>query len=135
MSTQIGKHLLFFVDEGGFSDFSTLFTKFGYQVDLEKSPRKATQLTQKKYYHLLVAEFSYNPEFRDRVSNIESILASIQKHSPNAKIIVLFDTTNSQQLTQLKQRYKMDYTLSFPVSEKQMEQLLLKINQDSAVKI
>ncbi len=127
MGTQTHKHLLFFVDEGGFLDFSALFMKLGYQVDLEKSPRKAVQLTQKKYYHLLVAEFSYNPEFRDRVSNIESILASIQKHNSNTKTIILFDALNKQQLTQLKLRYKMDYTLSFPVSEKKMERLLLKI--------
>lgn len=111
------KRLLFFVDEGGFDDFSPLFKQSGYTVDFEDSQRKAVKLAKKNSYQVLVAEFSYNPEFRDRVSNIESLLATLEAHSPQAKIIILYDEINQAQFNQLKQRYKIDTALAFPIDE------------------
>jgi hypothetical protein len=110
--------LLFFVDEGGFDDYTPLFVSMGFVVDFEDSQRKAVQLAKKNQYQVLVAEFSYNPEFRDRVSNIESLLATLESHSPEVKIIVLYDEINQIQLNQLKQRYRMDHVLTFPINEK-----------------
>ncbi|EEZ80650.1 MAG: hypothetical protein HN828_02605 [Candidatus Thioglobus sp.] len=112
--------LLFFVDEGGFDDYTPLFARLGFLVDFENSQRKAVKLAKKNKYQVLVAEFSYNPEFRDRVSNIESLLATLESHSPEAKIIILFDKINQTQLDQLKQRYKTDCTLAFPVIEEKL---------------
>jgi hypothetical protein len=114
----VDKQLLFFVDEGGFDDFTPLFIKMGFNVDFEDSQRKAVKLAKKNTYQVLVAEFSHNPEFRDRVSNIESLLATLESHSPEVKIIILYDKVNQPQLDQLKQRYRMDVTLAFPVDEK-----------------
>ncbi len=113
----MSKRLLFFVDEGGFDDFTQLFLNMGFNVDFEGSQRKAVKLAKNNTYQVLVAEFSYNPEFRDRVSNIESLLATLESHSPKVKIIVLYDEINQTQLDQLKQRYRMDATLTFPVDE------------------
>ena len=109
---------MFFVDEGGFDDFTPLFVGLGFRVDFEDSQRKAVKLAKKNSYQVLVAEFSHNPEFRDRVSNIESLLATLESHSPEVKIIILYDKVNQPQLDQLKQRYRMDVTLAFPVDEK-----------------
>lgn len=114
----MNQQLLFFVDEGGFDDFTPLFVSLGFDVDFEDSQRKAVKLAKKNIYQVLVAEFSYNPEFRDRVSNIESLLATLESHSPKVKIIILYDEINQPQLDQLKQRYRMDTTLTFPVDEK-----------------
>jgi len=113
----VSKQLLFFVDEGGFDDFTPLFISLGFDVDFEDSQRKAVKLAKKNRYQVLVAEFSYNPEFRDRVSNIESLLATLESHSPEIEIIILYDKINQSQLDQLKQRYRMDATLAFPVDE------------------
>jgi hypothetical protein len=114
----MNRRLLFFVDEGGFDDFTPLFVSLGFDVDFEDSQRKAVKLAKKNTYQVLVAEFSYNPEFRDRVSNIESLLATLEGHSPEVKIIILYDEINQPQLNQLKQRYRMDAILTFPVDEK-----------------
>jgi len=117
----MNQQLLFFVDEGGFDDFTPLFVSLGFDVDFEDSQRKAVKLAKKNIYQVLVAEFSYNPEFRDRVSNIESLLATLESHSPKVKIIILYDEINQPQLNQLKQRYRMDATLTFPVDEKTIQ--------------
>lgn len=115
------KKLLFFVDEGGFDDYTTLFESMGFSVDFEDSQRKAVKLAKKNQYQVLVAEFSYNPEFRDRVSNIESLLATLESHSPEVKIIILYDAINQVQLNQLKQRYRTDVSLSFPINEQTIQ--------------
>jgi hypothetical protein len=117
----MNQQLLFFVDEGGFDDFTPLFVSLGFDVDFEDSQRKAVKLAKRNNYQVLVAEFSYNPEFRDRVSNIESLLATLESHSPEVNIIILYDEINQSQLNQLKQRYRMDATLTFPVDEKTIQ--------------
>lgn len=118
----MNNRLLFFVDEGGFEDFTPLFKQWGYWVDFENSQRKAVKLAKQYKYQVLVAQFSHNPEFRDRVSNIESLLATFEQHSPQAKIVILYDEINQPQLEQLKQRYKTDATLAFPLDKTSIKQ-------------
>lgn len=117
----MSQRLLFFVDEGGFEDFTPVFLNLGFEVDFEDSQRKAVKLAKKNTYQVLVAEFSFNPEFRDRVSNIESLLATFESHSPNAKVIVLYDEIDQMQFNQLKQRYQIDHALAFPVEKNTIE--------------
>lgn len=116
--------LLFFVGEGGFDDFTPLFQSLGYEVDFEDTQRKAVKLAKKHTYQAVVAEFNYNAEFRDRVSNIESLLATLESHSPTARIVVLYDEINQGQLDQLKQRYRIDYAFAFPISADALSQAL-----------
>jgi hypothetical protein len=120
----MSQKLLFFVDEGGFEDFTPLFIELGFTVDFEDSQRKASKLAKKNVYQVLVAEFSYNPEFRDRVSNIESLLATLEGKSPDAKIIVLYDTINQPQFDQLKARYRIDFALPFPLDKTLLRQCI-----------
>lgn len=117
----MSQRLLFFVDEGGFEDFTPVFLNLGFEVDFEDSQRKAVKLAKKNTYQVLVAEFSFNPEFRDRVSNIESLLATFESHSPSAKVIVLYDEIDQMQFNQLKQRYQIDHALAFPVEQSTIE--------------
>ncbi|SMN15461.1 hypothetical protein CRYPA_1516 [uncultured Candidatus Thioglobus sp.] len=120
----MSQNLLFFVDEGGFEDFTPMFVEQGFKVDFEDSQRKATKLAKKNNYQVLVAEFSHNPEFRDRVSNIESLLATLEGNSPQAKIVILYDELNQPQLDQLKARYRMDVMLKFPIDEALLRQAI-----------
>jgi hypothetical protein len=119
--------LLFFVDEGGFEDYTSVFIELGFSVDFEDSQRKAIKLAKKNSYQVLVAEFSYNPEFRDRVSNIESLLATLEKSSPDVKIIVLYSDINLPQFNQLKARYRIDESFSFPIDKVKLIQAIQSI--------
>jgi predicted dinucleotide-binding enzyme len=91
---------------------------------LKPTREKPPNLPSKIVYDTVVAEFSYNPEFRDRVSNIESILATLQNKSPDANIVVLYDEINADMLEQFQKRYKIDSALSFPVDELKIKQAL-----------
>ena len=118
------RKLLFFVDEGGFEDFTPLFQSLGFEVSFEDSQRKAVKLAKKNKYDIVVAEFSYNPEFRDRVSNIESLLATVEAESADSKIILLYDEINQLQLDQLLQRYRVSETLKFPINREKLISLI-----------
>ena len=120
----MSQRLLFFVDEGGFEDYTPLFIEQGLSVDFEDSQRKAVKSAKKNSYQVLVAEFNHNPEFRDRVSNIESLLAALESDSPEAKIVILYDELNQPQLDQLKARYRMDTTLQFPIDKELLRQAI-----------
>jgi hypothetical protein len=48
------KRLLFFVDEGGFDDFTPLFLSMGFEVNFEDSQRKAVKLAKKNQYDPLL---------------------------------------------------------------------------------
>jgi len=112
--------LLFFVDEGGFDDFTHLFNEIGFEVDFVDSQREAIKLAKKNLYKSVVADFSYNPEFRDRVSNIESLLATLEGHSTEANIIILYDNINLVQFKLLQQRFRINHALSFPVDKSEL---------------
>jgi len=118
------RKLLFFVDEGGFENFTPLFQSLGFEVSFEDSQRKAVKLAKKNKYNVVVAEFSYNPEFRDRVSNIESLLATVEAESADSKIILLYDEINQSQLDQLLQRYRVSETLKFPINREKLISLI-----------
>jgi hypothetical protein len=57
------KRLLFFVDEGGFDDFTPLFLSMGFEVNFEDSQRKAVKLAKKNqtYVQKYTTQFSPNP--------------------------------------------------------------------------
>ena len=121
----LGKNnLLFFIDDGGFEDPSPLFKELGYEITIENNPRKVNKLAKNNHYEVLVAQFSYNPEFRDRVSNIESLLATLEQTNPNIKTIILFDEINKPQLEQLIKRYRLDYLLNIPFSKQELQKYL-----------
>jgi hypothetical protein len=58
------------------------------------------------------------------VSNIESLLATLEGNSPLAKIVILYDDLNQPQLDQLKARYRMDTMLKFPIDEVLLRQAI-----------
>ncbi len=43
--------LLFFVNEGGFEDYTPIFIELGFAVDFEDSQRKVVKLAKKNSYY------------------------------------------------------------------------------------
>ena len=76
---------------------------------------------------VVVAEFYVDPQFRDRLSNLESLLATLQRYHSEARVIVFIDTHYLQRLEGVKQRYKIFGALEFPIQEERLEALLTQI--------
>jgi len=114
--------LLLAVSEiGGYPDFTPIYEKLGYQVITETSMRKVLKLLKKQTPQVVVAEFNYQSDFRDRTSSLESMMSVIQRNS-EIKVIIFYDKEHKDQLSKLEAWYTLAKTLAFPILEADLEQ-------------
>ena len=79
-------------------------------------------------YQLVVAEFNYQREFRDRTSALESILATVQG-SGGATVIVFFNPIDEEPLTRLRARFPDFIAVPLPVSRETMDVTLNSLTE------
>lgn len=117
----MNKQLLAVVEQGGYPDFTSLYESLGYQVETVNTPRKANSFLKKHPVHMLVCEFNFQTDFRDRTSSLESILASVQ-HQSDIKVVVFLDADNTERFKRVSSRFPIHQTLVFPFDEAQLRQ-------------
>lgn len=117
MSTEkpVRQILLSIVELGGYPDFKNLYESLGYDVLHTTTVRKALSILKKNRPEVIVAEFNFQSDFRDRTSSLESLLAVVQrKHQ--CRVIVFYDQEQSHQLERLTGAYPLvTKTLPFPI--------------------
>lgn len=123
------KSLLAVIELGGYPDFRGLYEQFGYEVTVESSIRKAISLIKKNKFDVVVAEFNYQHTFRDRLSNLESIIA-VSQTNDQLKFIVLYETEFDNHLDKLRKQFHFNAEIAFPISEEKMRVALQKLDQD-----
>ncbi len=112
--------LLSILEIGGYPDFSKNYTALGYEYNQVASMRKGIQFIKKKSVNVIVAEFNYQSDFRDRTSQLETLMAAIQP-KPEIKVIVFFDKEQAHQLKRLTERFETLVCLPYPITGKQVE--------------
>ncbi|MFK7815074.1 MAG: hypothetical protein AB8B92_01955 [Gammaproteobacteria bacterium] len=120
------KSLLSIVELGGYPDFSPLYKKFGYQPIVVYSMRKALTALKKVKPSIVVAEFNYQSDFRDRTSSLESLIAIAQRNL-DIKLIVFYEEEYLHQFEKLKERYSFHATFAYPVMEATIEEALASL--------
>ena len=115
--------LLSILELGGYPDFTKLYQSFGYQVQMIESMRKAIKFIKNNHLDLIVAEFNFQSDFRDRTSQLESLMASIAQKT-DVKVIVFFDREQSMQLTRVTSRFEIFATLSYPIQAEELSSIL-----------
>ncbi len=108
--------LMSVVELGGYPDFTALYQRLGYRVETINSGRKANSALKKQRPAVVVTEFNFQHSFRDRTSNLESLLA-VEQHNAGVKIIVFYDREVQPQLEQLRSRFPGFVALSYPIEE------------------
>jgi DNA-binding NtrC family response regulator len=108
--------LMSVVELGGYPDFTALYQRLGYRVETINSGRKANSALKKQRPAVVVTEFNFQHSFRDRTSNLESLLA-VEQHNAGVKIIVFYDSEVEPQLEQLRSRFPGFIALSYPIEE------------------
>jgi hypothetical protein len=120
----VSKPLLMSVVElGGYPNFTPLYERLGYQVETISSGRKAISTLKKARPAVVVTEFNFQHSFRDRTSNLESILA-VEQHNQGVKVIVFYDEEVKPQLEQLRSRFPGFTALAYPIEEAALEDAL-----------
>ena len=123
--------LVSIIEIGGYPDFSPLYLEMGYETVSVKSVRKALSNMKKQSPAVLVAEFNFQSDFRDRTSSLESILATIQGQHPQCKVIVLYEQEYAHAFERLQAQYRIDAALCFPVTSEHMRSALESIGNHS----
>ncbi|MDH3832160.1 MAG: hypothetical protein OEU48_10850, partial [Gammaproteobacteria bacterium] len=59
---------------GGYPNFTPLYQQAGYEVLVENRMRKAMSTIRKRTPQVIVAEFNFQSDFRDRTSSLESMM-------------------------------------------------------------
>ena len=106
--------LLAIIEFGAYPNFTPLYQQAGYEVVIERSMRKALPQARKLKPAVIVAEFNFQSDFRDRTSSLESLLAVVQTLT-DSKVIVFYDVEQAHQFERLRVRFPIQAALSYPI--------------------
>ena len=120
---EVSKRLLSIVEQGGYPLYDSIYQQAGYQVTMVQSMRKAVAAIKKQVPDVIVAEFNYQSDFRDRTSSLETLLASIQKY-PETRVVVFYDRENTEKLNKLLSSATVHSTLAYPIDEQALSDSL-----------
>ena len=115
--------LLSILELGGYPDFTKLYQNLGYQVFSMESMRKALKFIKNKHIDVIVAEFNFQSDFRDRTSQLESLMASIAL-KPHVKVIVFYDAEQFVQLTRVTDLFEFTAALRYPIKADALKSIL-----------
>jgi AmiR/NasT family two-component response regulator len=123
------RELLALVELGGYPNFVPLYQRLDYRVEMVNSVRKAQAWLKSHRPQVVVAEFYADPQFRDRVSNLESLLATLQRYHVEARVVVFLDTSYLAHLEKVRTRYAVHAVLTYPIRESDLERALRSFDE------
>ncbi len=126
MRTKEKPVLLSIIELGGYPDFTSLYESLGYQVVKADSVRKAVKLIRKEKPRIMVAEFNFQSDFRDRTSSLETLLSSTQGVT-DADMIVFYEKEFESQYQRFLQSFEVAASLIFPIEEAQLRSALASV--------
>lgn len=116
-------HLLSIIELGGYPNLLPLYQRLGFQVEVVNSQRKARAVIKKRCPDVIVAEYIFQSDFRDRTSNLETLMAVLQRH-PGVRVVVFYLPDQAEKLALLEARFPIYAKVPFPVSEQEVESAL-----------
>jgi len=111
--------LLSIVELGGYPDFSSLYESLGFEVVRTDSVRKAVKLIRQHQPLIIVAEFNFQSDFRDRTSSLETVLSSVQGVA-QSKTIVFYEKEVKSHYDKFLQHFSVHASIVFPIDEKEL---------------
>jgi hypothetical protein len=117
------RKLLSIIEMGGYPNFTPLYTAAGFDVVVKNSMRKAIVYLKKERPEVIVAEFNFQSDFRDRTSSLESLMAVAQR-LPGTRVIVFYEREFRAQFERLRARFPIYESLPFPIQENRLKECL-----------
>ncbi|VAW60489.1 hypothetical protein MNBD_GAMMA11-453 [hydrothermal vent metagenome] len=123
--------LLSIVEIGGYPRFSSLYLQKGFEIEPVESMRKATKRLKKIQPAVIVAEFNFQSDFRDRISSLEMLIATVQR-IPGCKVIVFYEKEQRAQLQRVPEVFDTCAAISFPIDEQAISEVLYRALEQAA---
>ncbi len=112
--------LLAIVELGGYPNFTSLYERLGFEVEFVNSQRRAQARLKKAVPDVIVAEFNFQSDFRDRTSNLESLMARLQGER-KSRVHVFFQQDQADKFDRFRSRFPIFDALTFPVDADALE--------------
>ncbi len=116
---------LFIVDEASaLPDYSQFYLTLGIIETRISSMRKTITLLKKQQPDFILAEFEYgygNNYAGINISNLDVMLYSLQKYSPQTKVIVLVEKNEYRYVDKLNEIIPLHAVLKHPVDTEQLK--------------
>ncbi len=121
--TTVEKKLLTVIEFIEHSPYPAIYKSLGFDVTTEWQVRKAVSLVRKIKPDVIVADFYFQSDFRDRLSNLESLLAATQLLK-EIRVLVFYEPHNAAVLDKVRQRMRIDAALPMPATEAAIRSVL-----------
>lgn len=118
--------LLAIVELGGYPNFLPLYRRLGFTAEVVASQRKAQAALKRGLPAVIVAEYNFQSDFRDRTSNLETLMARLQRH-PEVRVLCLYQPEFRHKLDTMLARFPVFAALPLPVDEATMEGTLRRV--------
>ena len=108
---------------------SALYSELGLAMTRVPSMRKALSLVKKQAFDFIVCDFVYRfgTDYAGcTVSNLDVLLASLQKYAPETKVIAVVDKSEQQFISKLTDQFPLHAALVYPVGAAAMKAALEK---------
>jgi hypothetical protein len=119
--------LLSIIESAVHPNLSATYKQLGIDETKLNSMRKALAALKSRPYDFIVAEFfyGYGSNYAGvNISNLDVMLYSLQKYSPDTRVIVLVDKTERGYVDKLNAIFPLHAVLQYPVTEQDMKQAL-----------
>ena len=117
--------ILFVIELGGFPLTLDDLKQEGHTVEYVGKMRKAISLLKKFKPDVMIAEFLYTSQFRDRDSNLDTIMTQVVSHSPQTKVITLVEREQQIHFERLQSRFdNIHSALYFPLEDADIKQTI-----------
>ena len=121
--TAMPKKLLTVIEFIEHAQYPAIYQSLGFDVTVEWQVRKAVTLIRKIKPDVIVADFYFQSDFRDRLSNLESLLAATQL-SKDTKILVFYEGQNIAALDKVRERMVIDAAMPMPATDEAIKTIL-----------
>ncbi|MCK5002074.1 MAG: hypothetical protein KAS57_03575 [Gammaproteobacteria bacterium] len=119
--------LLSIIESRMHPNFASLYQKLGFTENKVSSIRKAISLLKNQQPDFIVCEFFFgygNNYAGVNISNLDVLLSTLQKYSPESKVIVIVEKSERQYVDKLNELLPLHAVFIYPAKEREMEQLL-----------
>ena len=119
--------LLSIIESSMHPNFGALYQRLGIEEKQVNSIRKAISLLKKQQPDFIVCEFFYgygNNYAGVNISNLDVLLSTLQKYSPNSKVIVIVEKSERQYVDKLNELLPLHAVFVYPAKPGDMEAAL-----------